>query len=117
MSLQAPPDQAPPGGPPRTSRRWVMRRLVPLVLLGVLGGVAHAAAAGVAVHEAALPVRHAGAARGGGAAPARPSAASAVTPVLTRMNAALAAHDLPAYLAELGPDAGLRNRQGGGLRA
>jgi len=121
MSLEAPPGPAAPGGPPsapRAGRRWIVRRLVPLVLLGVVGGLGHAAAAGVAVHRAALQVRHAATADDGAGAPdARREAIAAVTPVLSRMNAALAKRDLTAYLAEVGTEPTLRDRQATTFRA
>jgi ribosome modulation factor len=88
---------------------------VPLVLLGVVGGIGHAAAAGVAVHRAALEVRHAAAADDAGGASG--DDAKAVTATLDRMNAAFAGRNLAGYLAELGPDAGLRTRQTATFRA
>jgi hypothetical protein len=121
MSLPAPPGQAAPEERQRGPRRWWVRRLVPLVLLGVVGGIGHAAAAGVAVHRAALEIRHAAAAAddtggrsGGQASQAR---SREVTAVLDRMNAALAKRDLVGYLAAMGPDQGLRTRQTASFRA
>ena len=119
MSLPAPPhavpgDRPPPPGQPRAPRWW-MRRLVPLLLLGVVGGVAHAAAAGVAVHQAALSIRHAGAADG--STSAGEARTAEVTGVLDRMNTALAKRDLAGYLAAMGPDAALRTRQTATFRA
>jgi hypothetical protein len=121
MSLEAQPGPAAPGGPPsppRAGRRWILRRLVPLVLLGVVGGLGHAAAAGVAVHRAALQIRHAATADDAGRAPdARREANAAVTPILSRMNTALADRDLDAYLADVGTDPALRDRQATTFRA
>jgi hypothetical protein len=121
MSLEAPPGPAAPEGlpsPPRSGRRWIVRRLVPLVLLGVVGGLGHAAAAGVAVHRAALQVRHAATADDAGRAPdARREAVAAVTPILSRMNAALAERDVTAYLRDVATDPALRDRQAATFRA
>lgn len=124
MSLEAQPGPAAPEGPhsserpPRSGRRWIVRRLVPLVLLGVVGGLGHAAAAGVAVHRAALQVRHAATADDAGSAPdARREAVAAVTPILSRMNAALAKRDLTAYLRDVAAEPALRDRQATTFRA
>jgi len=121
MSLEAPPPAAPDGLPPptplRSGRRWILRRLVPLVLLGVVGGLGHATAAGVAVHRAALQVRHAATQDDGRAPDQRREANAAVTPVLSRMNAALADRDADAYLKDVATDVALRDRQVATFRA
>lgn len=124
MSLPAPlkaeavpgdPHQPAGFDPPRRPPRWWMRRLVPLVVLGVVGGLGHAAAAGVVVRQAALSIRHAAAADA--APPVGKSRAQEVTAVLDRMNTALAERDLAGYLAAVAPDAKLRARQAATFKA
>jgi hypothetical protein len=113
MSSPASPDQASPVVPPHAGghpRRWWLTRIVPLVLLAVVGGIGHTAAAGVAVHQAALQVRHAAAGAGGGAVPETAPRTAEITAVLDRMSAAQTKGDLAGYLAAAAPDAALRER-------
>jgi hypothetical protein len=122
MLLKAPMSSAAVtrGGPP-AGRRWWIQRLAPLVVLGMVVGLGHAAAAGIVVREAV--VRAQGAAdepgRGGGTSKEVSQARqAAVSSVLEGMNAALAKRDQAAFLGVVDPaDVQLRARQAAAFTA
>lgn len=119
MSLKASPSHATGGGPaPGPGRGWWLRRLVPLVLVSVLGSLGYTATAGVVVRQAADKVRHAAVDTGETSAEVEAQRQAAVDGALRGMNQALTEGKIEDFVKVVDPgDPGLRDRQAATFRA